>query len=153
MTNASYPSGLPHPVADARFYAGVPGRRLLAFLIDTVAIIILSVVATLLFGLVTLGAGFFMGVPIMAAAAFVYRATTLAHWSATPGMWMTGIEMRRRDGSPFELLDGVLHTAGFMICLATGILQIISVATMALAPRGQGLPDMILGSAAINRPV
>ena len=152
MFNSNLQGGLPHPVGDARFYAGVPLRRLIAFVIDTVAIVLLGVVATLVFGVLTLGAGFFLSLPVMAVTAFVYRAGTLARLSATPGMWLTGIELRRRDGTSFALVEALIHTAVFTACLVTGILQLISVAMMVLGPMGRGLPDLAIGAAAINRP-
>jgi uncharacterized RDD family membrane protein YckC len=145
-------SGLPHPIADARFYSGVPLRRLLAFVIDSVVIVLVGLGLTLVFGVVTLGTGFVLLAPVMGMTGLVYRIASLARWSATPGMWLCGIEMRRRDGQHFGIIEALVHTVMFALCLATGFLQVISIATMALAPLGRGLPDMLLGSAAINRP-
>jgi uncharacterized RDD family membrane protein YckC len=144
--------GLPHPVADARFYSGVPLRRLLAFVLDTVAIFGLGLLAALLFGLVTLGAGFVLFAPVMGLTGMLYRIGSLARWSATPGMWVTGIEFRRRDGHQFGLGEATIHTVLFAICVMTGIIQLVSIGLMALGPLGRGVPDLLLGSAAINRP-
>jgi uncharacterized RDD family membrane protein YckC len=152
MYDAQDHGGLPHPVADARFYSGVPLRRLLAFALDTLAIFLLGLVAGLIFGLATLGAGFALIVPVMGVTGLAYRIGSLARWSATPGMWATGIEFRRRDGHPFGLGEAVIHTVVFTVCMMTGIVQVVSMALMALAPLGRGVPDLLLGSAAINRP-
>jgi uncharacterized RDD family membrane protein YckC len=144
--------GLPHPVADARFYAGVPLRRLLAFFVDTVAILLVGVAATLIVGLFTLGAGFALGPPIIAATALVYRAGALARLSATPGMWLLGIEMRGADGNRVSPIVATFHTLAYTICTILALPQIVSVAMMALGSMGRGLPDAVLGTAVINRP-
>ena len=144
--------GLPHPVADARFYSGVPLRRLLAFVLDSIVIFIAGLIVALAFGLLTLGAGFAVFVPVMGVTGLAYRIGTLARWSATPGMWVTGIEFRRRDGHGFGLGEAVVHTVVYTVCMMTVILQVVSVALMALGPLGRGVPDLLLGSAAINRP-
>ena len=145
--------GLPHPVADARFYSGVPLRRLLAFLLDTAAILLLGILAGGIVGLVTLGVGFALFVPVMGLTGLAYRIASLARWSATPGMRVTGIELRRFDGDRFDGRDAVLHTLAFTVCVMLGITQLVSIAMMAFAPMGRGLPDLLLGSAAINSPV
>jgi uncharacterized RDD family membrane protein YckC len=145
--------GLPHPVHNARFYAGVPVRRAVAFLIDTVATIVLGVAAALVIGLATLGAGFLVFAPVMGATGFVYRVLSLARWSATPGMLAAGIQFRRRDGRVFDLPHAFLHTTLFAFCMMTGALQVVSAGLMAVTPTGRGLPDMALGSVAIHRPV
>lgn len=144
--------GLPHPVRDARFYDGVALRRAVAFLLDTAATIALGLAAALAIGVATLGAGFLVFAPVMAATGFVYRVLSLARWSATPGMLATGIEFRRRDGLPFDTAHALVHTALFAFCMMTGALQVFSAALMAVTPTGRGLPDRVLGSAAIHRP-
>jgi uncharacterized RDD family membrane protein YckC len=144
--------GLPHPVRDARFYRGVPLRRLVAFAIDAVATLVIGAVVSLAFVVVTLGAGFLVIVPVMGATTFAYRALSLARWSATPGMLVTGIELRRRDGDPFGAGDALAHTLLFALLAMTGFLLVVSAMFMALGPMGRGLHDMLLGTTAINRP-
>lgn len=144
--------GLPHPEYDARFYAGVPARRAVAFVIDTVAALLLGLVAVLAIGIATLGVGFLFGSIVFLLSGFLYRAGSLLRWSATPGMLLTGIELRRHDGEVFEPGDAVAHTLLFALCLASGIVQLVSVVCMVAMPLGRGVPDLILGSAAINRP-
>lgn len=144
--------GLPHPQHDARFYAGVPARRAVAFVIDTVAALLLGIAAMLAVGIATLGFGFLFGGLVMVLTGLLYRAASLVRWSATPGMLLTGIELRRHDGEVFAPGDAVTHTLLFALCLASGIVQLISVVCMLAMPLGRGIPDLILGSAAINRP-
>jgi uncharacterized RDD family membrane protein YckC len=144
--------GLPHPVHDARFYRGVPMRRLLAFLIDSMATLLIGVFVALLFGLVTFGVGFVVMLPVMGGTGIAYRVLSLARWSATPGMLMTGIELRRRDGHLFEVGDALVHTLLFALLTMTGFLLILSAVFMVIGPMGRGLHDMVLGTTAINRP-
>ncbi|TVQ53410.1 MAG: RDD family protein [Rhodobacteraceae bacterium] len=152
MFDVSSHGGLPHPVHDARFYEGVPLRRLIAFAIDAVAATAAGVVVALAFGLLTLGIGFAAWAPAMAATAFLYRALPLGRWSATPGMLAVGVEMRRLDGGRFGPAEALAHTAGFMVAFFFVLPQIVSVVLMATGPLGRGLHDMAIGSAAINRP-
>lgn len=154
MIHAPYPAspGLPDPIHEARFYEGVPARRLFAFLADTVAIVGLTLVATLLFGVLTLGVGLLLFAPIAVAVTFAYRAGTIAQWSATPGMALVGIELRRADGARFGPVEAAIHTALFMLATITAAPQILSVVMMAMGRPGRGLHDLPLGSTAINRP-
>jgi uncharacterized RDD family membrane protein YckC len=152
MFDVSGHGGLPHPVHDARFYAGVPMRRLIAFAIDAVAATLLGAAAALAFGVLTLWIGFAAFFPAMAATAFAYRAFSIGRWSATPGMVATGIELRRADGARFGPAEAVVHTAAFMIAFFFVLPQIASVALMATGPMGRGLHDMLIGSTAIRTP-
>jgi uncharacterized RDD family membrane protein YckC len=144
--------GLPHPVHDARFYEGVPVRRAIAFAIDTVAIVAIGALAAALFGVATFGFGFALVAPVMAATGFAYRALTLAKFSATPGMLLVGVELRRRDGARFGPVEATAHTALFLLMFAFVVPQILSMVAMATLPMGRGLHDLALGSAAIHRP-
>ena len=152
MFDTHHIGGLPHPVAERRFYEGVPLRRLIAFLFDAVASVLLGAVAGLAFGLVTLGLGFVMFVPVILATGFLYRVISIARWSATPGMLLTGIEFRNRAGLPLLPAEALVHTALFTALAASGVLQVLSVALMAVTPMGRGLHDLVLGTAAIHRP-
>jgi uncharacterized RDD family membrane protein YckC len=144
--------GLPHPVHDARFYAGVGVRRLLAFGIDFVLIVAVGVVAAGLFGVATLGAGFLLVAPVLAATGVAYRIASIARWSATPGMVALGVELRRRDGERFGPAEAVAHTLLFTAMFWLVVPQVLSVAAMATLPAGRGLHDVALGSAVIHRP-
>jgi len=148
----TYAPGLPDPIRDAQFYAGARARRLAAFLIDFVAITVLALLTTLLFGVATLGMGFALAAPIGAVVGFLYRALTIARASATPGMALVGVELRRRDGARFDGWEAAVHTALFTAMFVTVLPQIVSVAMMAFGRDGRGLHDAALGSALINRP-
>ena len=146
-------SGLPDPVREPEFYRGVPMRRFVAWLIDLVIVIAIGVPLALVFGVFTLGFGFALFPAIVTAIAFAYRTVTLANGSATWGMNFCGIEFRRGDGSRFDLATAGLHTLIQTVAFAFFALQMISCATIFATRYGQSLPDLILGTTALHRPV
>jgi uncharacterized RDD family membrane protein YckC len=145
-------AGLPDPEHDRQFYDGVLSRRLVAWFIDVFLILLVGVPLAVVFGLLTLGFGFALFPFVVGAVGFIYRTATLAGASATPGMRFTGIELRRGDGSRFDLGAALLHTTIYSVCIWTFVLQIVSCVSMLATRYGQGLPDLIVGSTAINRP-
>lgn len=140
--------GLPDPVTDRRFYAGVPARRLFAFLIDILIVWGLA----LLVGLLTLGIGFLLLGFIVAAVDLIYRVSTLSNRSATWGMRFVAIELRRRDGRRFDFLHAVGHTLLFYVVVAFAPLLLVSAILMAGSALGRGLQDLPFGSTMINSP-
>jgi len=148
--DASYkgPSGLPHPEADAQFYANVPQRRLIAWFID--AVIIGGLTLLILIG--TLGlAGFILPI-ILIVLSFFYRVATLRSASATIGMQLVGIQMRDRRGLKFDPQTATIHTTLYIIATVLFPLQLVSCLLMYKTRYGQGLHDMMLGTTAINTP-
>ncbi|WP_289041636.1 RDD family protein [uncultured Aliiroseovarius sp.] len=139
--------GLPDPETQAEFYRDVTIKRLLAWLIDVVLIVAICILVSLL----TLGVGFFLWGIIYLAVSFIYRVTTLSSKSATLGMRLTAIELRTHRGQRFDRGTAALHTLGYFVAMSTFVLQAISIVMMFTTPRGQGLGDMVLGTAAVNR--
>lgn len=138
---------LPDPEMQPEFYADVPMKRLIAFVVDTILIALICV-AILPFTAFT---GLFFFPFLMLVIGFAYRVITLTNGSATLGMRLTAIEFRTRDGHRFDLSTAFLHTMGLTISFAFPILQVISAVLMATTPRGQGLSDQMLGTVALNR--
>ncbi|MYM55793.1 RDD family protein [Thalassovita mangrovi] len=138
---------LPDPDTQHEFYDDVPLKRLIAFVIDTVLIVLIGL-AILPF---TAFAGVFFFPFLLTAVGFAYRVISLANRSATPGMWLTAIEFRTGDGRRFDLSTATLHTLGLTISFAIPLLQVISVVLMATSANGQGLSDRMLGTVALNR--
>lgn len=138
---------LPDPDFQPQFYDGVPGKRLMAFIIDTILILLLCVITVVLTAFV----GIFVWPILVATISFFYRTLTLASGSATWGMRFAGIEIRTGDGAALDLTQAALHTLGYMISMAIPILQIISIVMMLTGARKQGLTDMVLGTVALNR--
>jgi len=138
---------LPDPDRQPQFYSSVPAKRLIAWVVDTVLILLIS------FGVVlaTAFVGLLIWPLLYLTIGFAYRVVTLANSSATPGMRFAGIEFRTAAGTRFDMGHALLHTAGFSLSIAVPILQVISVVMMLTSPRAQGLTDMFLGTAALNR--
>ncbi len=144
--------GLPDPEADRQFYEGVPVKRLVAWLIDLAITLMIGVPIAIFFGVATLGFGFTLFPMVVGAVGFLYSVATMTAGSATWGMWLVGIEFRRGDGTRFDGLTAVLHTAIYTLCFSVIVLQFISCVAILGTRYGQGIPDLILGTTAINRP-
>lgn len=138
---------LADPLTQPQFYRDVASKRLLAWVVDTVVVALISLVIVPFTAFVALF--FFLG--LFAVVSFVYRVITLATGSATWGMRLMAIEIRDASGARFDLVQAFLHTLGYTISWAVAPLQLISVVLMATSNRGQGLTDMVMGSAAMNR--
>jgi uncharacterized RDD family membrane protein YckC len=145
MSHRSF--ALPDPEVQSEFYADVPFKRLVAWGVDSILIVLLCV---LVLPLTAFTGIFFFGF-LLLVFGFAYRVVTLATGSATWGMRLVSIEMRRSDGSPFDLGTAFLHTLGFHISFAFFVVQIVSIVLMLTTNRAQGLTDHFLGTVAINR--
>jgi uncharacterized RDD family membrane protein YckC len=140
--------GLPDPVAEPQFYAGVTGKRLLAWVFDA---IITFALCLLVLPFTAFTAMFFFPL-LWLVTGFLYRWATLAGGSSTWGMRMMAIELREADGMRLSGGTALVHTLGYSLSLAVPPLQFVSVIAMVALGRGQGLTDLILGTAMINRP-
>ncbi len=146
---ASLPlGGLPDPVRESAFYAGVTAKRGLAWLVDA-AITFAICVVLLPFTAFT---ALFWWPLLWLTVGFLYRWATLAGGSATWGMRLMAIQIRDRDGSRLDAPTAFAHVLGYTVSVAFLPLQLLSVALMVALGRGQGLTDLALGTAAINRP-
>ncbi|MFD1193724.1 RDD family protein [Seohaeicola saemankumensis] len=142
-----HPLPLPDPVTQPEFYADVPMKRLLAWLVDTVLIALIC----LLILPFTAFTGLFFFPLLMLVVGFTYRVVTIANRSATWGMRLMAIEFRTAQGERFGLGLATVHTLVTSFSFALPVLQIISVVLMLTTARGQGLTDHVLGSVALNR--
>jgi uncharacterized RDD family membrane protein YckC len=138
---------IPDPDMQPQFYAGVPTKRLLAFGVDTVIIMALTLVVIPFTAFI----GLFFLPFLYVVLGFAYRVVTLSRSSATWGMQLMAIELRTRDDQRFDLPTAFLHTLGFVVSLGMPLLQVISIVLMLSTERGQGLTDMVLGTVALNR--
>lgn len=138
---------LPDPQRQPEFYADVPIKRALAFIVDTVILLAAALVLVLL----TFGLALFVLVPVWGALNIAYRALTLARYSATPGMRLMAIEFRDASGARLSSETAALHTLGLVFSFVFLPVQVVSAVLMATGPRGQGLTDMVLGTVALNR--
>ncbi|PTQ68921.1 RDD family protein [Celeribacter persicus] len=140
--------GLPDPDRQPGFYDSVPTKRMLAFVVD----LIVGVVIAALIVPFTAFTGIFFFPFLVAVVSYAYRVITIANQSATWGMRLMGIEFRTSKGERFDLGMSFLHTTLFTVWCSMGLPQVVSVILMLTTARKQGLSDLILGSAAINRP-
>lgn len=142
-----YASALPDPEYQPEFYQGVPAKRGIAWVIDTIITVIIT---AMIVPFTAFTALFFLpGLFIMVNTA--YRWVSLARSSATPGMRIAAIEFRGNDGRAFDTSTAFLHTLGYVVSMAFVLPQILSVVMMLLSPKGQGLTDTVLGCVAINK--
>ncbi len=147
MTIATLSTALPDPHHDADFYDGVTVKRLIAWGLDVAAITVLTVVALPF----TAFAGLFFLLPLYLTVGFLYRWAGLSAGSSTPGMRLTGIELRGWDGRRLDPVTAFLHVAGYTGSVLLFPAQFVSAALMTVTERGQGLTDLVLGTAAIRR--
>ncbi|WP_299842871.1 RDD family protein [uncultured Roseovarius sp.] len=138
---------IPDPLSQPDFYADVPTKRLIAWVVDTVVI---TGVCLLILPF-TAFTGLFFFPFLFLCVSFIYRVITIAGNSATWGMRLTAIEFRTGQGRRFDLSMAFLHTLGYSISWALFIFQIASIVLMLTTARGQGLSDHMLGTVAINR--
>ncbi|WP_179379655.1 RDD family protein [Jannaschia marina] len=141
-------TALPDPIAEPQFYDGVLPKRAFAWVVDVAIITFLTVLA----GIATLTLGFFLWPLFFVAIGALYRISTLANRSATWGMRLVGIELRDHDGERFDTTRSALHVAGYYVSMMFVLPMLASIAAMLVTDRRQSLTDLVLGTAAINRP-
>lgn len=144
---SEYSWHIPDPHTQREFYADVPLKRLLAWGIDTVIIVVISILVLPF----TAFAGIFFFPLLMLSVGLPYRIITIARGSATFGMRLMAIELRTLRGERFDLSMAASHTLIFTACSMIFPAQIVSMILIATTERAQGLPDFALGSVAINR--
>lgn len=139
---------LPNPDTQAEFYAGVPVKRALAWVVDAV---LTALITAVIVPFTAFTALFFLPV-LYLTVGFLYRTLSIARRSATPGMRLMAIEFRTPQGQRFDLGYAFAHTVGYTLTIGTLLPQVVSMAMMVMTRRGQGLTDIVLGTVAINRP-
>jgi uncharacterized RDD family membrane protein YckC len=147
--------GIPDPLEDSQFYQGVVTRRLVAFCIDLLVVLLLwciVLVVGLLVTVLTLGLATPLALAVFGAADFLYRWAMLAARSATLGMLATGIEVRDADGTRLNPIVAFLHVSGFYLSVFVTPLLVIGWFLMASTPHRRMLHDLVLGTVVINRP-
>jgi uncharacterized RDD family membrane protein YckC len=148
MTTQSLHLGLPDPVLKPEFYDGILIKRGLAWVIDALIVLLFCIVALPFTAFLAI----FVFPLLMVSVGFVYRWITLAGRSSTWGMRMTGIEIRDRDGLRLQSGTALAHVSIYSFSILVAPMQLISVIMMLFTDRRQGLSDLFLGTAALNRP-
>lgn len=143
------------PATNPELFEGVLARRVIAFIIDIIVIVIPLIVGWMfifVFGLVTFGLGwalFWLMSPGSALWALVYYGITLGSpASATLGMRAMDIELRTWYGAPAYFVLGAVHAIVFWISVS--VLTPFILVVGLLNPRHRLLHDMLVGTVLIN---
>ncbi|HEV7252528.1 MAG TPA: RDD family protein [Mesorhizobium sp.] len=136
--------GLGNPV----LYEGVLTRRVLAFCVDYLLVLLLTIpaaIAVALIGVLTFGLGWLLYAVLVPLVAIIYVWRTLGGPNqATTGMRMTGIKLLRLDGGrvdgPLAVLHSVLFWAGNVV-----LTPLILLATL-FTDRKRTVHDLLLGT-------
>lgn len=137
---------------DARLYDGVRTRRVLAFCIDYLIVLLLLIpVGFLVFllGILTLGLGWLLFGILGPLVALVYVWMTLGgRRQATKGMQWMGIRLERLDG---ERVDGMLAVVHSVLFWAGNVIltPLILLVTLFLDKK-RTLHDLLLGTVVIR---
>lgn len=142
------------PMSEPQLFAGVLGKRVLAFIVDVVLLGLFELLATLVvftLGLFTFGLAWFVfALPFFAIVAVLYVALTLGGPNAaTPGMRLAGLAIRSTDGSRIGFFIAAAHVILYWvsISLLTPFILLIGL----FSNRKRLLHDMLLGTVVMNR--
>lgn len=141
------------PVAQPQLFAGVIRKRSVAFIVDAIIILVLTVlayVAVALLGIVTLGLAWLLFGLVFPAVGLGYNAITIGGPnSATIGQRMMGLEVRMWYGGKVTPLIAAFHALLFWVSLVV----FFPILLWALFDsRKRCLHDILAGVVVINRP-
>ncbi|MFD1694655.1 RDD family protein [Roseibium aestuarii] len=140
------------PLVRPDLFDGVRTRRMMAFLIDVIAVFLfasLAAVVIFFLGIFTLGLAWLAYAFLWPAVALIYTALTLGGpTAATPGMRAMGLEMRLWHGAlPYPLLAAVhVLLFWFSVSLLTPLVLLVSL----FSDRKRLLHDIVLGTVVMN---
>src|SRR5262245_2157863 len=140
--------GIESRFGDTRLYDGVLSRRVFAFLLDYMIVLLLLIpvgILVFLLGLLTFGIGWGLFGIIGPVVAIVYVWNTLGGRSqATLGMRAMGIRLDRLDGRPVDGLLAVVHSVLFWAgnVVLTPLILLVTL----FADRKRTLHDLLLGT-------
>jgi uncharacterized RDD family membrane protein YckC len=137
---------------DVRLYEGVRTRRVFAFLIDYMIVLLLMIpfgILVFLVGFFTLGLGWMLFSILFPVVALTYVWNTLGGpRQATTGMQMMSIRLERLDGGLVDGLLAVVHTVLFWAGNVV-LSPLILVATLFL-DRKRTIHDLLLGTVVVR---
>jgi uncharacterized RDD family membrane protein YckC len=140
------------PFDNARLYDGVRTRRIFAFLIDYMIVLLLLIpaaVIVLFLGLLTFGLGWTLFAILFPLVAILYVWSTLGgRRQATLGMRAMSVRLERLDGRPVDGMLAVVHSVFFWAANAvlTPLILLISL----FADRKRTLHDLLLGTVVVR---
>jgi uncharacterized RDD family membrane protein YckC len=137
---------------DWRAYSGVLSRRIFAFIIDYLLLLLLCIPAAVVvffLGVVTLGLGWFLYPALFVIVALLYFGMTVGgRTQASPGMRAAGIAMMRLDGRRIDFLTAVVHMVLFWI-LNSVLTPLILLAGLFIE-RSRLVHDLLLGTVMVR---
>ena len=138
---------LPDPEFYPEFYSDVPLKRVVAWAIDLLVTLALTVVALAL----TLFVGVFFLPLFFAAVSIGYRTVMLGRYGATLGMMVMALKWRRLDGRAPDALTAFYYAAFHAGQWTVFPAQIASMVMIMVTPYRQGLNDTVLGTTMLHR--
>lgn len=133
---------------DWRAYRGVLLRRVFAFVIDYLIVLLLCIPAAVVvffIGIATLGLGFMLYPVMFVVVALLYFGLTLGGSAqASFGMRAMGIAMTRLDSRPIDFLSAVAHTVIFWII--NSVLTPLILLAGLFIERSRLVHDLLLGT-------
>lgn len=143
------------PVTQPEYFEGVLSRRIVAFCVDAMVILVpVCVLAVFIFilGIVTLSLGWMLFPilgPVLVVWAIIYYAITLGSpASATLGMRLMNIELRTWYGGPAYSVLGAVHAVCFWVSVSALSPLILLVALF--NGRRRLAHDFLLGTVVVN---
>jgi uncharacterized RDD family membrane protein YckC len=137
---------------DWRAYSGVLTRRMFAFVVDYLLVLLLCIPAAVVvffLGIITLGLGFMLYPVLFVVVALLYFGFTLGGPSqASPGMRMAGVAMVRLDGRRIDFLTAVAHTVIFWII--NSVLTPLILLAGLFIERSRLVHDLLLGTVVVR---
>ncbi len=137
---------------DWRAYSGVLSRRIFAFIIDYMLVLLLCIPAAVVvffLGVITLGLGWFLYPALFVIVALLYFGMSVGGSSqASPGMRAMGIAMARLDGRRIDFLTAVVHMVLFWI-LNSVLTPLILLAGLFIE-RSRLVHDLLLGTVIVR---
>lgn len=137
---------------DWRAYSGVLSRRIFAFIIDYMLVLLLCIPAAVVvffLGVLTLGLGWFLYPALFVIVALLYFGMTVGgRAQASPGMRAVGIAMMRLDGRRIDFLTAVVHMVLFWI-LNSVLTPLILLAGL-FVERSRLVHDLLLGTVMVR---
>ncbi len=140
------------PTEDWRAYSGVLSRRVVAFIIDYIMVLLLCIPAAVIvffLGVITLGLVWMLFPALFFIVAILYFGMTLGSSAqATPGMRMAGIQMARLDGGRIDFLISTAHIVLFWVI--NSILTPFILLAGLFTERSRLVHDFLLGTVTIR---
>ena len=148
------------PWGHPRYYMGITGRRIYAYLLDLVVVGLLwgmVFVASVILGALTFGLLWPLLMIVLGLVPIFYHTLTIGgSRSATPGMRIAGIKVMSitpgasLNGGRPTLVQAMIQTVGFYGSIALTCTLILLVALF--NPRRRTLHDFLAGTVVVNDP-